>query len=97
MRSLSILLVAFSIASLPAAGVLAQNQPNTPAQSQTSGNAATSGSNTSGSTGFTGWSRDASQGGTAPAGSSGAGRPETATGLDLNGPAIRYPSGKAPE
>ena len=97
MRSFSILLVVVSIGSLPAAGALAQNQPNAPAKSQPTGNAASSGSNTSGSTGFTNWSRDASRGGTAPAGSSGADRPETATGLDLNGPAVRFPSGKAPE
>jgi hypothetical protein len=97
MRSLSILLVALSLGSLSAAGALAQSQPNAPAKSQTTGNAASSGANTSGSTGFTNWSRDASQGGTAPAASPGAGRPETATGLDLNGSATRYPSGKAPE
>ena len=97
MRALSILLVVLSIGSLPTADALAQNKPIAPAKNQTTGSSSSSGSNTSGATGFTNWSRDASQGGSAPAASSGADQPETATGLDLDGPGIRFPSGKAPE
>jgi hypothetical protein len=95
MKLVPILIVALSIASLPAASALAQDQRNPPAKSGS--NPQSSSSNVSGSTGFTNWSRDASQDGTTGAGSSGADEPSTATGLDLNGPAIKFPSGKAPE
>ena len=95
MKFISILFVAVSIGGLAAGGATAQQQRNVPSKAQKAGNASSSGSNASGSTGFTNRSRDASQGGTTGAGS--AGEPATATGLDLNGPAVRYPSGKAPE
>ena len=96
MRSLSILLIALSVGSLATTGALAQDQQNAPAKNQATGTTS-SGSDTTGSTGSINGRRDAPPAGTAAAASSAAGRPETATGLDLNGPAVRYPSGKAPE
>ena len=63
MKFVTMLIVAFAITGLSAAGAMAQEPRNPPAKNGAT-NPQSSGSNVSGSTGFTGWSRDAAQGGT---------------------------------
>jgi hypothetical protein len=95
MKFVTMLIVALSITGLSAAGASAQDQRNPPAKNGS--NPQSSGSNVSGSTGFSNWGRDAAQGGTTGAGEPAVDTPATATGLDLNGPAVKYPPDTAPE
>jgi hypothetical protein len=78
---------ALSITGLPAAAALAQSNPASGAANAS--NPASSSPNMS--------RRDASRSETTGAGSSSVDGPLTATGLDLDGPATRFPSGKTPE
>ena len=87
MKLAATFVIALSITGLPAAGALAQSNPASGGANASS--PASSSSNIS--------HRDASRSETTGAGSSSVDGPLTATGLDLNGPATRFPSGKTPE
>jgi hypothetical protein len=85
MKLAATFVIALSITGLPAAVAVAQSNPASGGAS----NPVSSSSNIS--------HRDASRSETTGAGSSSVDGPLTATGLDLNGPATRFPSGKTPE